>query len=213
MQENRLIHKIGGNPYSIRDVNHGLDEMVADEKAGKKLAPAKRTKAHETAIEAMSHAVPKKYTDMPIAHVKNGRPTDYRKEMGLIMYEMLIDPKRCWTLKSISAVMGVYETTMHRWIQANEDLQYYIHAGRAIQETNFGSMLLHGFKYSSGVEYILTNLHDWTSKQKTEHAIDLNSAIADQEKLRREQDEEMRDTEARRVDWKSNDIVDSIIDV
>lgn len=145
----------------------------------------------ETAAAAMAHAVEKNDSDTIRAHIaalpgkgKRGYPTLYRDTMPALVYEKLSDPKRCWTLKALAALLGVYEQTLFEWIEKHERLQFAIYAGRAVQEVNFGSMLLHGFKYSSGVEYILTNLHNWTLKQKTEHALDLNAAIAAQEKAK-----------------------------
>lgn len=172
MRENRLCNKIGGNPQSIKHTNKELLERP------------------ESAQAAMAHAVPKQWIDRGKQYVKSGkggRPTLYRQEIAIEVFEMLSDPKRCWTLKAISAMQGVYEQTFYEWIRAHDDLKYAVYAGKAIQEANFGSMLLHGFKYSSGVEYILTNLHNWTLKQKTEHAVDLNAAIAAQERARQEQ--------------------------
>ena len=62
-------------------------------------------------------------------------------------------------------------------------------------------MLLNGFKYTSGFEYILMNLHDLSTKAKTEHAVDLNSAIAAQEDARHKQDAEAK----AKIDWKKDE--------
>lgn len=170
MHENRLLHKIGGHPRSLERLNGDM-------------AP----KPGETAQAAMQSAVPKEIIAQGLEFVKNpgGRPTKYKPEMALTVYERLADPKRCWTLKATALLMGINESTFYDWLKVHDDLQYAVAAGRAAQEVNFGSMLLHGFKYSSGVEYILTNLHNWSQKQRTEHALDLNAAIAAQEQKRK----------------------------
>ena len=145
----------------------------------------------ETAAAAMASAVPQEYIDRIERHIhdiQNGKyVTKYAPTMAVEAYQLLSDPRRCWTLKSIAALFGVYDSTLYDWIKENEDLQFAIFSGKTIQENNFGSMLLHGFKYSSGVEFILTNLHNWTIKQKTEHTLDLNAAIAAQENAKKAQ--------------------------
>ncbi len=184
MRESRLIYKIGGRPTSIVDVNKRLAEVY---------------RHPDSAEKAMSYAVPKHVTDRVIEVLMGKRPMGkYEGQVTCVkLYECLSDPRVCWTLRSISLnVLLVHEHTMMDWLNKYDELKFALAAGKSIQEANFGSMLLHGFKYSSGVEYILTNLHGWTVKQKTEHAIDLNAAIAAQEAARKPAIERWNDTTA-----------------
>jgi transposase-like protein len=185
--ERRLIHRIdklgrnigiGGPPYVVQDVNKEMDRL--------KTRPKSIIKEGESALDAMTHAVPKEITDRMEAMIRGdlALPTRYTRDMAVQVYRYLIDPQKCWTLKAISYNLGINDSTMQDWMRKHQDLALAVEAGRATQEVNFGSMLLHGFKYSSGVEFILSNLHNWTTKQKTEHAIDLNAAIAAQEQAR-----------------------------
>lgn len=184
MRESRLLNKIGGRPSSIVDVNRKLAEVYQHP---------------DSAAKAMSYAVPKEITDRVLEVIMGKRPMGKYQgaETCATLYKHLADPRVCWTLKSIALnVLLVQEETAYEWLRKYPELQYALAAGRSIQEANFGSMLLHGFKYSSGVEYILTNLHSWTAKQKTEHAIDLNAAIAAQEAARKPAIERWNDTTA-----------------
>ena len=129
--------------------------------------------------------------------------------------ELLSDPTQCTTLRFLAAYFGVREKTLQKWIQKGADdsivgneyrpFAMAVAHGKAIQEKNFGNVLLAGFKYSQGIEFILSNLHDWSTKQKTEHVVDLNKAIAEQERKRRV------------IDWEDEDLPDegndNIIDV
>lgn len=163
--------KVGGHPMEIEQTNRQLKRM---------------TEHAETAAIAMRFAISKEERENTEAMImgKIARPRSYKEDMPVRVYRYLSDHTKCWTLKAIALTMGVEEKLFVKWMEQHDALAYAVDVGRAQQEVNFGSMLLHGFKYSSGVEYILTNLHGWSTKQRTEHALDLNAAIAAQEAQR-----------------------------
>lgn len=149
------------------------------ERTNRKMATAEGEEAGD------NHGVPEDDIQRGLAFITGAkpRPNGYTRDLDQFIYVRLCSKRVCWTLKALAACWGITDVTLYRWIEQNETLQYAIFQGRAVQEANFGSVLLNGFKYSTGVEYILMNLHNWTTKQKTEHAIDLNSAINQQESL------------------------------
>ena len=111
-------------------------------------------------------------------------------------------------MRLLCAVIGCHEQTITKWIGENDDFAQAIASGKAIQEVHFGNILLKGFKYARSIEYVLSNLHDWTSKKEERHGvIDLNKEIAEREAFAASH------RVRQKIEWKTEHNTAQVIDV
>lgn len=152
--------------------------------------------------------IDEKYIDAMRQHIVDiqegrGMKNVYKKEYAKLAFDLLSNEKQCTTLRLISAIIGCSHATLYIWMTEQEDFTLAIAAGKSIQETHMGNVLLQGFKYARSVEYILANLHDWTQKKEERHGmIDLNKEIAERESFA------AAHRATKRIDWVSGEIID-----
>lgn len=148
-------------------------------------------------------AVPQAIKDRMRENISQPYKVTYQPEYAFMAYELLCDTRHPWTLGGITAVIGCHERTIYKWIADHEDFARAILAGKKVQESQLGAILMQGFKYSKSVEFILSNLHDWTAKREDTHKlIDLNKEIAEREEFSRSH------RVRKKVDWRAGEVIE-----
>lgn len=119
-----------------------------------------------------------------------GAETKYQVEwMPKAVYDMLCDSELINTKKTISAHLGVHESTLRRWQNIYPELGAAVARGLAMQEAWLATQMAGGMKYSASMYAVLKNLHDWKETTENVHKLSIGDAM-----------DQQRDG-AKRVDW------------